>query len=208
MTDFQRERPPFRLVETFRGDDLPAIAARELGDANRWPELVWLNELVPPFITDIEDLGIPGVLTTGDLIRVPSPVGLETDEEDVGGVFERDCQLVNRLLQADENGDLAVVAGSKNLVQQLAHRLNTPRGQMRRHAHYGNLAWRLLGTVNGPTAGALANEHCRAALLADYRVSAVKDAVALIAGDSIKITAKAEAISGTVLDVTAGSQSS
>lgn len=196
MTDFQRERPPFRLVETFRGDDLPAIAARELGDANRWPELVWLNELVPPFITDIEDLGIPGVLTTGDLIRVPSPVGLETDEEDVGGVFERDCQLVNRLLQADGNGDLAVVSGSKNLVQQLRHRINTPRGQLRRHPGYGCLVWGLLGKVGGPTAAALGARHVQAALKADYRVANVISSTAEISGAAVLMSAKLETICG------------
>lgn len=208
MNEFERERPSFRLVETRHGDDLQAVAAREMGDANRWPELVWLNELTHPYLTDDERLVSASVLLTGSLLRVPAPVGVVTDDADRGQVYERDCLLVNRRLTDDGAGDFAVVAGSANLTQQLKHRINTPRGQARRHPEYGCLVWRLLGTVNGPLAGALGAQYVKSALLADYRVSSVQSAVADVQGDAVRVTAKAEAIAGGAVDVVAGRASS
>lgn len=204
MSEFERERPSFRLVETQRGDDLQAVAAREMGDANRWPELAWLNELSHPYLTDDERRVSASVLLTGSLLRVPAPVGVVTDDADRGQVYERDCLLVGRQLTDNGDGDFAVVAGSDNLTQQLKHRINTPRGQARRHPDYGCLVWRLLGTVNGPLAGALGAQYVKSALLADYRVSSVQSAVADMQGDVVRVTAKAEAIAGGAVDVVAG----
>lgn len=204
MSEFERERPSFRLVETRHGDDLQAVAAREMGDANRWPELVWLNELTHPYLTDDERRVSASVLLTGSLLRVPAPVGVVTDDADRGQVYERDCLLVNRQLTDDGAGDFAVVSGSDNLTQQLKHRINTPRGQARRHPEYGCLVWRLLGTVNGPLAGALGAQYVKSALLADYRVSGVSSAIAEVRDGVVRVTAKAEAIAGGAVDVVAG----
>lgn len=201
MNVFEREQPTYRLVETHRGDDLQAVAARAMGDANRWPELVWLNQLVHPYLTDDERLASDTVLLTGSLIKVPAPTGVFTDTADRGQVYERDCHLVGRKLTDDGAGDFAVVAGTANLVQQLRHRVITPRGQARRHPEYGCLVWRLLGTVNGPLAGALGARYVKAALQADYRVSSVTSAVAEVAGDAVRVTATAEAIAGGAVDV-------
>lgn len=201
MSDFERIEPTFRLAQTNYGDDLQAVAARELGDANRWYELAWLNDLAPPYITDSPGEYGPNVLVSGELIRVPSSTGVYTDAADTGQVYERDALMVNRRLVADENGDLAIVSGSKNLVQQLRHRINTPRGQLRRHAEYGCLIWRVQGSASGPVANTLAAEYVKSALLADYRVSSVIDATARVNGDAIIVTATAEAIAGGSVDV-------
>lgn len=205
MSEFERALPSYRLVKTHHGDDLQAVANRELGDENRWSELVWLNNLIYPYLTDNPDLVTPNVILTGQLLKVPAPKGVFTQEAETGQVYERDCQLHNKLLVADENGDLAIVAGVDNLKQQLKHRIDTPRGQLRRHPEYGCLVWRLKGTVTGPVAGALGSRHVRAALQADYRVSSVQSAVAVIVGDAVRITAKAEAIAGSSVDIVAGS---
>lgn len=205
MSEFERELPTYRLAETHHGDDLQSVAQREMGDANRWPELVWINQLSYPYITSDERLVGPGVLLEGAFIKVPAPAGVWTDDADRGQVYERDAAMVNRLLVADENGDLAVVAGADNLRQQLKHRIDTPRGQARRHPDYGCLVYRLQGTVNGPTAGKLGAEYVRSALLADYRVASVENATAEVAGDAIKITARARAIEGGVVDLVSSS---
>lgn len=205
MSEFERELPSCRLAETHHGDDLQAVAAREMGDANRWPELVWINQLTFPYITDDERLAGPGVLLSGQFIKVPAPVGVWTDDADRGQVYERDAALVNKRLLAGADGDLVVVAGADNLRQQLKHRIDTPRGQARRHPEYGCLVYRLQGKVNGPTAGALGAEYVKAALAADYRVASVESATAEVAGDSIRITAKARAIEGGVVDLVSSS---
>lgn len=201
MSDFERPLPSFRLVETHWGDDLQAVAARELGDANRWPELVWLNGLTHPYITNDEQRVTAGVVLAGSLIKVPAPTPVWTDDAERGQVYERDCAMRDRQLAVDAHGDLAVMAGADNLRQQLQHAVNTPRGQARRHPEYGCLVWRLQGTVNGPTAGRLGAEYVKATLLADYRVSRVESAQAEVSGDAIRITARAVAIEGGIVDV-------
>jgi hypothetical protein len=174
MSEFERAEPNYRLVETHRGDDLQAVASRELGDANRWVELVWLNKLVAPYITDDPQRVVPGVVLSGAGLKVPAPVGVWTDDAERGQVYERDCAMVARQLQADASGDFLVRSGSDNLRQQLEHRLITPTGQARRHPEYGCKVWRLLGTVNGPVAGLLGAQYVSAALQADYRVASVE----------------------------------
>lgn len=201
MSDFEKVMPDYRLAETRFGDDLQAVAAREMGDANRWPELVWLNSLTYPYLTDDKARVNDTVLLNGSLIRVPAPVGVYTDTADRGQVYERDCKLTNKMLSDDGNGDFLVVAGAKNLTQQLQHRLNTPRGQARRHPEYGCMIWRMLGKVTGPTATMLGAQYVKSALQADYRVASVKSSVATASGDAILVTATAEAIAGGSVDL-------
>jgi len=201
MSDFERPTPSYRLVETHWGDDLQSVAAREMGDANRWPELVWLNALTHPYITNDERQVTPSVILAGALLKVPAPTPVFTDAADRGQVYERDCEMRDRLLADDGHGDLAVLAGADNLRQQLQHAVNTPRGQARRHPEYGCLVWRLQGTVNGPTAGRLGAEYIKSTLLSDYRVSSVETSTAEVIGDAIRITARAVAIEGGIVDI-------
>lgn len=201
MSEFQRSMPSYRLVETRFGDSLPSIAAREMGDANRWPELVWLNNLLHPYLTDDERLASDSVLLAGSIIKVPAPVGVYTQDADKGQVYERDCRMQRRRLVINDDGDFDVVAGSDNFRQQLLHRVVTPRGQATRHPEYGCLAWRLLGTVSGPVAGALAARYVKAALQADYRVASVSRSLADVTGDAIRVSATANGIAGGSVDV-------
>ena len=201
MSEFERELPSFRLAQIHHGDDLAIIAAREMGDANRWPELVWLNSLTSPYVTDDAARASASVLLSGAFIRIPAPVGLATGDTNAGSVFERDCKLTAKALTVDDSGDLSVVTGSDNLRQQLTHLIGTPRGQARRHPEYGCLIWRLVGTANGPVAGLLGAEYVKAALKSDYRVSSVSSSTAEIVGDAVRITARAIAIEGGVVDV-------
>lgn len=205
MSEFERPLPPYRLVQTNWGEDLQSVAAREMGDANRWPELVWLNGLVPPYITTDERVAGPGVLLAGAFIKVPAPTGVWTDAAERGQVYERDCLMADRLLSDDGAGDFAVLSGADNLRQQLQHRVNTPRGQARRHPEYGCLIWRLVGKVNGPTAGLMGAEYVKSALRADYRVASVDYSRAEVIGDAIRIQARAVAIEGGVVDVVGSS---
>lgn len=201
MSEFERSEPNYRLVESHRGDDLQAVAARELGDANRWVELVWLNKLVWPYITDDPQRVAPGVVLSGAGLKVPAPVGVWTDDAERGQVYERDCAMVGRQLQDDGAGDIMVHAGLDNLRQQLEHRLITPTGQARRHPEYGCRVWRLLGSMNGPVAGLLGAQYVQSALEADYRVASVDFSRADVQFDAVKVTARAVAIEGSAVDL-------
>jgi phage baseplate assembly protein W len=201
MSEFERSEPNYRLVETFISDTLQSVASRELGDANRWAELVWLNQLVYPYLTDDLSLVTESTKITGSLIKVPAPVGVYTDEAEKGQVYERDCLLSNKLLTVDETGDLSIAAGTLNLSQQLKHRVTTTKGQLNRHPEYGCLVWKLKGSVAGPAAGALGAEYVKSALEADYRVSVVTFSSAESVGDVMRISATAEAIEGAKIDI-------
>lgn len=196
--------PSYRVAATERGDDMPAIAARELGDANRWPELVWVNSLSWPYITDDEARVGPGVVLTGTFIKIPAPAGVYREADDTGQVFERDCALEGRQLRSDGMGDFVIATGSKNLAQQLLHRIVTPRGQATRHPDYGCMVYRLLGKISGPSANLLATEYVKSALLSDYRVRLVQSASATIEGDAVKVKARAETIAGGAVDIITG----
>lgn len=206
MSEFERPVPTYRLAETHWDDELQTVAARELGDANRWPELVWINSLVHPYITNDERLVGSSVLLAGSFIKVPAPVGVWTDDAESGQVFERDCAMDGRLLSDDGFGDILVMSGADNLRQQLQHRIDTPRGQARRNPEYGCLVHRLKGTVNGPTSALMAAEYVKAAVKADYRVSRVESSVGVVVGDAIQVTARAVAVEGSVVDLVFGSR--
>lgn len=201
MAEFEREMPSYRLAETHAGDTLQRVAAREMGDANRWPELVWINNLTSPYLTDTPAEASDTVLLTGSMIRIPAPTGVNTDATERAQVYERDCKMVKRRLTDDGNGDFAVVSGTDNLTQQLKHRIVTPRGQLVRHPEYGCLVWLLQGKVTGPAANLLGAQYVKAALQADYRVSSVTSSTAEVDGDATRITATAEAIAGGKVDI-------
>ncbi len=201
MTAFEKPMPPFRLAEILPNDTLQAIAARELGDARLWSDLVWINGLLPPYLTADPQLASETVLLVGTLIRIPSAVGMRTEETDLGRVYGADCHLTQRLLSVDATGDLAVVSGTRNLRQQLEHRIVTPLGQARYHPDYGCKIWKLLGTVQGPTAPLMGAAYVRTALLSDYRIRAVASVRAEVADGAVRVTATAEATAGQAVEV-------
>lgn len=202
-TEFDRELTGFRFAETRRGDSLQTIAARELGDASLWTDLIAFNDLVPPFITDdIAESG-PGVLLTGDRILVPAPSPVVSSTTDPERVFETDIRLEPSGAIACESGDFAVVSGSKNLVQALRNRIGTETGELIFHLDYGSRIRRLIGAVNGPTATLLAAQYARAAVLSDPRVSKITAATAQADGDKISVEIEAEAVSGRPIQVSA-----
>jgi phage baseplate assembly protein W len=123
-------------------------------------------------------------------------------DTDFDQVFGRDCGLYAKQLAANESGDFALTSGVDNLSQQLRHGINTPRGQQTRHPQYGCLVWSLFGKVNGPTAARLGAEYVKATISADYRISKILSVVADVSGDTVAVTARAEAISGGVIDLT------
>lgn len=201
MTIFDRDLAGYRYVEIEHGDTLQKVAFRELGDAARWNELIWINNLVPPYITDDVDLASNRVLLSGGLILVPSGRPVAGTTVDPNRVFDSDCRLRAGLLDSDEGGDLFVVSGMENLKQQLAHRIMTDRGQLMFHPEYGCDIRRILGVVNGVTASLLAANYAKAALMADDRVAEVVQTDAEIVGELTNLKAEIRPISGRAIDI-------
>lgn len=197
-TPFDRPLTGYRWSQIRWGDTLQSIAARELGDAGRWHEIIAFNRLRPPYLAATAS---DGVLAYGGLILLPAPAPMAYTALDPDSVFERDVALVNRQLMADDGGDFVVVAGRANLRQALSHRVMTERGELLFHASYGCLVSRLIGTVNGPTASLLAAQYVRAAVQADPRIQRVTRSEAEVLGDKITATVEAMPIVGKRVDL-------
>lgn len=200
MTDFTRPITGFRFVQTLRGDTLQSVALRELGDARKWSELIWLNSLKPPYLTDDASQVRLGVLISGSTIRVPSAsaevdAGVFPDE-----VFLADCHLEDGLLQV-ENGDFALVSGRANLHQALSNRITTDHGELKFHGTYGANLGRLKGALSGPVRQMIAAEYVSDAMQSENRVQSVTRVVATTTGDQLAVQAEVVPISGSNLNV-------
>lgn len=202
-TVFDKPLNGYRFVDTFFGDTLQKIAARELGDAGQWGNLIAYNNLVPPYLTDDPMQVAPGVLLTGSQILVPAGAPVITTTTDPNLVFDIDIILVNGLLQATTSGDFQIVAGADNLRQALKNNVETERGSLLWHTDYGSLCRRMIGTVNGPTQALLTARYAAASLEMDPRVSEVDQAVATIVGDSLQLQLEVIPIVGRPIQLTA-----
>jgi len=203
-TTLDRPLQGYRFVETRHGDTMQVIAAREMGDASRWPEIVSYNRLLPPFITDDPLLAGPGVILSGDPVRIPAPAPAANAFSNPDATFLSDVKLTGGMIEPDGAGDMLLCDGLPNLRQALVHRVVTERGELLYHPGYGSLIKRLLGTVNGPTASILAAQYARAAVESDERIHEVTDVTAEVVGDVVNVSVRAMAISGRVVEFTEG----
>lgn len=199
-TIFDQPLYGFRFVDTRYGDTLQEIALRELGDAARWPELISYNKLVPPFFVNDEADRAPGVAVAGDMLLVPAPApAADTTVPDE--VFGTDVLLGKDGMLQFEGGDLATVSGIDNYKQALQNAIRTARGELIFYPRYGTLIPRLIGTVNGPTAGLLAAQYARSTVAADSRTRRVTSATAEVSGDVVRVRVVAEGKNGQTANV-------
>lgn len=203
MSQFDRPLFGFRFVDTSVGDTLQVIAARELGDAARWVDLISYNRLVPPFITDDAAEAGPGVILTGSQILVPAPAPVVSSTVDPEKVFGSDVLLGPRGTLMTDGIDFVTVVGRENLGQALSNRIETDRGELIFHPLYGCDTRRLVGVANGPTASLLGAQAAKSATLQDPRISSVTSAVAEVNGDVINVAVKAETVVGTAVQASA-----
>lgn len=189
----------YRLVETLYDDTLQAIALRELGDAARWPELVAINNLRPPYLSALPSRD--GVLQYGQMLRVPAAQVTVNTEASPDQVFGIDVALDSSGAITADAGDLALVSGVDNLAAALRHRLDTDTGELMFHPGYGSRVRQVIGAVNGPTAAILAASYARDAVSADPRVDRIVSAKANVSGDGVSVTVSAEPITGRVVTI-------
>jgi phage baseplate assembly protein W len=195
MTDWFRTYPGFRLVETRRGDSLRAVAARELGEAERWWELISANALVPPYLTDDPGQVRSGVLLTGARLSVPSSADFVPASIDPEAVFGSDLRLTRGELTAT-NGNLDLVSGAANLTQAIRHVLVTDIGELVAHPQYGCGARLLIGRRGSPATLMLADGLVQRAVNADARIDSVTSSTTTIDGDVLRVKLIARAING------------
>lgn len=191
----------WRSVQTEYADTLASIAFRELQDASRWPEIAWLNNLLPPYLTtDASDprIALGRLIVAGGVIKIPIPTakrqGITPAES-----FGIDVSLKDGELEASAAGDFVVASGVANLRQALEIRLRSDYGCLPFHPKYGNAANRLRGRKADGNTALLALRFCEECLLADPRVVSVSDGSAEQDGDAIRIFVAAVVDDGTPL---------
>jgi phage baseplate assembly protein W len=154
------------------GDSLQAIAARNLGAASRWTELVTVNGLVFPFVDFSGPNGAPGsayaglrVLGATDTLKLPLPVvpGVVGVSDDPIGTDTPDAPGFI--------GDLQ--GGTDNMVASLMRRLSTPRGRIPWHPSYGSGLKARIGSPSTSDLILAAMADAQDTLTSDPRVLAV-----------------------------------
>lgn len=130
-------------------DTIHTIAARELGDPDKFREIVTLNNLRPPYISNT---GGQGVLKPGDKILIPKQDSIISQSGVAENIDYNITKLLNQTekglgvdLRIDENndlvfanfGDLDLVAGIDNMSQAILIRLGLEPGSLKRHPEIG-----------------------------------------------------------------------
>ena len=188
-------------IQTEHGDTLQRIAFRSLQDAKRWPELIILNDLRPPYLTGDRALASASsghVLLWGESIRVPIP-GTSQPGATPSQAFGIDVALDKGRLSGDASGDLALYNGAPNLKQALELRLQNDQGCLQFHPKYGNAAGRLRGYKDSENVRLLALRFCEESVLGDPRVISVSEGAATQDGDAIRVELTATVDSGSTL---------
>jgi phage baseplate assembly protein W len=200
-TPFDKPLYGYRFVQTHRGDTLPNIAARELGDAGRWAEIIVLNDMVYPYLTDDPAKVTAGVFLTGGLITIPAATpGAATN--DPNSVFGRDIALTDGEFAFD-NGDFATVGGLANLNQALTNAIDTDCGELIYHGSYGSLVRQVVGGKNDPTDVLLAANYAQTTVATDPRIASVSSSIGTAAGNAIAVNVSAVTIQGSTATATA-----
>jgi hypothetical protein len=131
--------------------DLERLALRELGDHTRWVELVELNNLKPPYISQDQSSLEDGILVPGDKILIPQPLisGFGTTPFVKERFINQDLNTIQRNLGIDfrldnefdlvisNRGDLELVRAEENAAQAVIIKIALEKGDLLEHPTLG-----------------------------------------------------------------------
>lgn len=126
------------------GITLERLAQQELGDSTRWGEIVEVNGLKAPYISDDPQESRDGVIRAGQNILIPIPLlngfsqvpvgkenklnkGMSELEKSLGVDFKVDS---NYDLVLTSSGDLELIAGAQNMAQATLLKLRYEPGEV------------------------------------------------------------------------------
>lgn len=180
------------------GQTLERIAQRELGDSNRWGEIVEVNGLKAPYVTDDLSDVRPGVLRPGDAFLIPTPavngfsqVPAAKEIKTTKGLTELEKSLGTDLkltgdfdLSLSNAGDLEVVSGATNMAQAVLVKLGYQKGEVMRYPEMG--ANVIPGTKFPPIEAI--KDGITNTLLQDSRIQAIEDLSIIRDGSALYLT--------------------
>lgn len=190
--DFEKDLSGYTYVATNWGEGIKQFALRTLGNAELWIDIVTLNGLRHPYISES---GGKGVAKYGDMLMVPSSKEKSEIESDPDAVFGIDIRLDNGRFRIID-GAPQTIAGVRNFVQAVRHRIQTDTKELLYHPDYGCRVREVIGIPNSHTAGVMAATFVKGAIRSDVRTEAVQSCTARISGDTITINAKVSPTSG------------
>lgn len=140
-----------RQIRYENGTTIERLAQQELGDSSRWGEIVELNGLKAPYVTDDASDSRPNLLKPGDFVLIPTPTkngftklpkgkenklteNLSELEKSFGTDFKIDS---NFDLVLNGAGDLELVSGTDNLAQSIILNLSYEQGDVIRYPQLG-----------------------------------------------------------------------
>ena len=186
-------------VEAIRpGEDIVGFALRTTGAPEAWKQIVSLNGLAPPFVSDA---GLPGTVRPGNELMVPGNVSGSNarplDSQMMARIYGRDLLLKDRDL-VWQGDDLGLVSGVDNVVQSLNIRLTTPKGSNLLYPWLG-LPVRIGDALDLATYGRFSREFA-AQVLSDDRVDKIEDLDVQDMSDGVRATASVVLKDGTKLE--------
>lgn len=173
-----------------------------------WREIVHFNKLDYPYIGNFGEVYEGNVAVTGDTILIPSydyvvspvvaDVSLPTMEELAYGIdldlyTGADSSSIHNFeikgeLSGDENLDLRLVTGIKNLAQQITTKLSTPKGLLWLHPDWGCNLKKYIGRKGSIENLIKMRLMTQEAILEDNRVSAIENLTLNKTNNKILIT--------------------
>lgn len=141
-----------KTEEVGGGDTIQTLAAKFLGDPDKFKELVLFNNLKPPYIDPTGSIISPYVLIPGDKILIPqssspkspnnttsgSVAPINKDLSAVEKNFGIDVKLTDDFdLDVNAYGDIKLIASSQNVAQRIIVKLLLELGSLKRHPEIG-----------------------------------------------------------------------
>lgn len=140
-----------RQIKYESGLTLERMALRELGDSTRWGEIVEVNGLKAPYVTDDLSTTLKNVFKPGDAVLIPtsakngfSQVPAAKEIKTTKGLSDLEKSLGTDLkvtkdfdLSISNSGDLEVVSGAENMAQAVILKLSYEKGEVIRYPEMG-----------------------------------------------------------------------
>lgn len=140
-----------RQVNLTAGATLERIALEEMGDSSRWGEIVEVNSLKAPYVSDDPFESRDGVLKPGDKLLIPMDTlnGFSSVPEGKENKLTKNMNQLEKSLGVDlkltkdfdlslsSSGDLELVGGAENLAQATLLKLSYEPGDILEHPTLG-----------------------------------------------------------------------
>jgi phage baseplate assembly protein W len=173
-----------RVYTVKNNDTLVLIAARELGNFERWPEIATINNLQPPYIGSVGQRPTAGLAVPGQQIFLPvnssntgnSSSNVATTVPNYETNYLGVDLYLGPLSDADMlpwTGDFNVQSGYDNLATALGRRIQTTLGSLIFHSDYGSRIPPEVGNVSDATTLSNIEAYAESAIQTDPRVNSV-----------------------------------